>query len=136
MKRQQRRNTLPELAVRRVLGRLGLRYRLENRDLPGSPDVANRRGRWAIFVHGCYWHAHEGCPRHTIPKRNRDFWIAKFADNKARDIRAILDLEALGYRTLQIWECETKSEEAIKDSIRAWFDQGSAPDSGMDPSDQ
>lgn len=108
----RQKNTSPELAVRRALTALGLRYRINNRDLPGSPDIANRSQRWAVFVHGCYWHRHEGCHRATTPKRNRDFWVAKFAANVARDARALAALQDLGYVTVVIWECETKDEPA------------------------
>jgi DNA mismatch endonuclease (patch repair protein) len=107
MGRIRQRDTAPEQAVRRALTRLGLRYRVTNRDLPGSPDIANRKRRWAIFVHGCYWHRHDGCGRATTPKRNREFWVAKFEANVARDRAAISALELLGYRALVIWECET-----------------------------
>lgn len=101
-----------ELAVRRLLSSLGLRYRLGNRDLPGSPDVANRSKRWAVFVHGCYWHSHQGCPRATVPKRNREFWESKFAVNRRRDARVIRNLRRLGFRVLVVWECELKTSEA------------------------
>jgi DNA mismatch endonuclease (patch repair protein) len=103
---QRQHSTRPELAVRRVATDLGLRYRTKNRDLPGAPDLANRSRRWAIFVHGCYWHSHQGCHRATIPKRNRDFWEAKFAANRERDARAVSALEAQGYRVVVVWECE------------------------------
>jgi len=98
--------TNAELAVRRLVSSLGARYRVSNRDLPGSPDLANRSKRWAIFVHGCYWHSHENCSRATVPKRNRAFWEAKFVANRARDARAILQLRAQGYRVSVVWECE------------------------------
>jgi len=99
--------TAPELAVRRLLSSLRVRYRTKNRDLPGSPDLANRRRRFAVFVHGCFWHRHEGCARTTMPKNNAPFWRAKFVDNVARDSRASAILRAGGYRVLTIWECET-----------------------------
>lgn len=92
--------------MRRVATLLGLRYRTRNRDLPGSPDLANRSKRWAVFVHGCYWHSHQGCPRATVPKRNRAFWDAKFAANRARDARAVRALKQDGYRVVTLWECE------------------------------
>jgi DNA mismatch endonuclease (patch repair protein) len=104
----RRRDTSPETRLRQHLHALGLRYRLENRDLSGSPDVANRSRRWAIFVHGCFWHRHAGCRRTTTPKRNRDFWRAKFERNQARDARVQRELRALGYRVLVVWECETE----------------------------
>jgi DNA mismatch endonuclease (patch repair protein) len=110
MRRQRQKDTQPEILVRRALHRLGHRFRVQNRDLPGSPDAANRKRRWAVFVHGCYWHAHEGCPRHTIPKRNRAFWLEKFRANRARDERAAAELREQGYRVFTIWECEVGGE--------------------------
>src|SRR4051794_676044 len=74
MRRVRRSGTEPELKVRRVLTRLGMRYRLSNRDLLGSPDVANRSRGWAVFVHGCFWHGHPGCRRASVPKTNCTFW--------------------------------------------------------------
>lgn len=98
--------TKPEVIVARILGKLGHRYRTRNHDLFGSPDLANRKRRWAIFVHGCFWHGHRGCVRATVPKRNRDFWIEKFAGNRARDRSAARALKRSGYRVLTLWECE------------------------------
>src|SRR5437762_3368768 len=83
------RNTGPERLARALAYRCGLRFRLQNRDLPGSPDLANRSKRWAIFVHGCFWHAHEGCPKATRPKSNSAYWRAKFLSNRARDAKAV-----------------------------------------------
>jgi DNA mismatch endonuclease, patch repair protein len=114
--RQQ--DTTPELAVRRVLYAFGHRFRVRNRDLPGSPDIANRRRRWAVFVHGCFWHRHQGCPRTTTPKRNRNFWSKKFQANQARDVRALARLRRLGYRTVVVWECETESSEVLVRKLR------------------
>jgi DNA mismatch endonuclease (patch repair protein) len=107
----RQKSTRPELLVGQVLRALGLRYRLTNRDLPGSPDFANRRARWALFVHGCFWHRH-GCSATTTPTRNREFWEAKFARNLARDARALQELRAGGYRVIVVWECETKRGQA------------------------
>jgi DNA mismatch endonuclease (patch repair protein) len=107
--RIRQRDTAPELVVRRVLHKLGVRFRTSNRDLPGSPDIANRSRRWAVFVHGCYWHRHAGCRRATTPTRNRDFWVAKFEANVARDARSVAALIRIGYRVALVWECETKS---------------------------
>lgn len=106
----RQKGTKPELVVRKVLSELGLRYRLENKDLPGSPDLANRTQRWAVFVHGCYWHRHPGCKRTTTPTRNREFWEAKFERNVARDRRAVEALEAKGFRVAVVWECETERD--------------------------
>src|SRR5690348_570731 len=103
--------TAPELAVRESLSRLGLRYRLNVRSLPGRPDIANLTKRFAVFVHGCFWHRHEGCRRTTTPTSNREFWEAKFTANRQRDQRAIEALEQLGFRVCVVWECETKETE-------------------------
>ena len=107
------RDTSIERHVRRELFAMGLRFRTSNGDLPGSPDVANRRHRWAIFVHGCYWHHHDGCKRATIPTRNRNFWIEKFKGNRDRDQRAVAQLQELGYSCIVIWECEIKDRPAV-----------------------
>ena len=99
--------TLPEVVVRRALSALGYRFRLANRDLDGSPDLANRRAGWVVFVHGCFWHRH-GCKASTTPTRNREFWEAKFQRNIERDSRTAAALRARGYTVIVIWECETK----------------------------
>src|SRR5262245_56966390 len=101
--RIRQRDTAAELIVRAMVHGLGFRFRISNRDLPGSPDLANRFRRWAIFVHGCYWHSHPGCPRATVPKRNRAFWLAKFRANRLRDERVVAMLRGQAYRTLIIW---------------------------------
>lgn len=108
MRGVRQKDTSPEQVVRRALHRLGHRFRTGNRDLPGTPDIANRSKRWAVFVHGCFWHRHEGCPRTTTPKRNRDFWLAKFEANRARDARAVTALRQMGYDVVTIWECESE----------------------------
>lgn len=90
-----------------LLRAMGLRYRKNVRTLPGSPDFANRRAAWAVFVNGCYWHHHTGCRRATVPKTNREFWIKKFAANRRRDARAVRELRLRGLQVLIIWECET-----------------------------
>lgn len=113
MGKVRQRGTAPELIVRRALRRIGLRYRLRNRDLPGSPDLANRSRQFAVFVHGCFWHQHPQCPRATTPKRNRAFWVAKFAANRARDDRSVEALRQLGYTVLIVWECETADPDAL-----------------------
>ena len=106
----RQKGTAAELAVRRIATSLGLHYRISNRDLPGSPDLANRSRKWAIFVHGCFWHRHAGCSRTTTPRRNRAFWVAKFEANIARDARVQSELRDLGYRVVVLWECEVERE--------------------------
>jgi DNA mismatch endonuclease (patch repair protein) len=118
MQRQRPRDTRAELVVRSLLHRLGRRFRVVNRDLPGSPDAANRRHRWAVFVHGCYWHQHPGCPRATVPRRNRDFWEAKFRANRERDERVEAQLTETGYAVVTVWECEVADEEALAERLR------------------
>lgn len=114
----RRSNTGPELAVRRVLHQLGHRYRVSNRDLPGAPDIANRKKKWAVFVHGCFWHRHSGCPKATTPKRNREFWLEKFEKNVDRDRAAVRALEHLGFVVLVLWECELGADRAIARLVR------------------
>src|SRR5262249_34210676 len=118
--RIRQKDTAAELAVRRVLHELGLRLRIRNRDLPGAPDAANRSRRWAIFVHGCFWHSHAGCRRATVPKRNRDFWLEKFIENRARDARVLRALRRRGYRTLVVWECELERAAKLGRRLRAF----------------
>jgi DNA mismatch endonuclease, patch repair protein len=110
MGRIRQSGTSPELAVRRLAHKLGYRFRIGRPDLAGRPDIVFPRRKAAVFVHGCFWHHHEGCRRATTPKSNREFWIGKFLANKIRDSEAIRTLAAAGWRTLVIWECETKDE--------------------------
>lgn len=109
----RQRDTAAELAVRRWLWAQGVRFRVRNHDLPGSPDLANRRKRWAVFVHGCFWHGHEGCSRATMPKRNGEFWRTKIAANRVRDSRKDDLLRADGYTVFTIWECETAESRSL-----------------------
>jgi DNA mismatch endonuclease (patch repair protein) len=119
--------TSPELAVRRIAHRIGYRFRVSRRDLPGCPDIVFPGRRAAIFVHGCFWHRHEGCPRSTTPKTNADFWTKKFAANQARDRASLQALAKLGWRTLVIWECETRDEGAIAEKLKAFLEPDSRP---------
>ena len=112
--RVRQKDTKPELAVRKILTELGLRYRVRNRDLPGSPDIANRKQKWVVFVHGCFWHRHPGCPRASTPKRNAAFWNAKFEANQRRDARAARQLRAMGFRVIRIWECQSEKPATIR----------------------
>ena len=111
MARIRGRDTGPEMAVRRLLYGLGYRYRLHVRDLPGRPDIVFRRRRKVIFVHGCFWHQHEGCRKATIPRTRVAFWRRKFRRNKERDTVSLQALGALGWKALVVWECETETKE-------------------------
>jgi DNA mismatch endonuclease (patch repair protein) len=118
MKRVRQADTWPELAVRRALHGAGLRYRVCERDLPGKPDIANKSGRWAVFVHGCYWHGHHNCSLATVPKTNKDFWLAKICDNRLRDARKESQLRSQGFAVFVIWECEVRSDIVLGRLIR------------------
>ena len=121
MGRIPQKGTKPELIVRQIIYDLGHRYRVENRDLPGSPDIANRSRGWAVFVHGCYWHRHRDCPKTTTPTRNRAFWEDKFKANVERDRRALRQLRQKGYRPIVVWECECAREEALRKRLKRWL---------------
>lgn len=113
------RDTPPELAVRSMLTALGRQYRVRNRDLPGSPDIANRSRGWAIFVHGCFWHGHKNCPKtktgssFKVPVSNSEFWLEKLRANRRRDAKAIRDLRKRGFTVVLIWECELREPEQV-----------------------
>lgn len=107
------RDTEGELAVRRYLHRAGLRFRVNDRTLPGSPDLTIPMYRAVVFVHGCFWHRHAGCRFATTPATRIEFWQAKFAANVARDRIASDDLRKLGWRRFVIWECEVADLEHI-----------------------
>lgn len=109
MARIRQKGTRIEAVVASALRDLGLYYRKNVRRLPGTPDFANRSKRWAVFVHGCFWHHHSGCRKATVPKSNRAFWLNKFEDNKRRDARSIRRLRRDGYRVVVVWECQERS---------------------------
>lgn len=118
------RDTAPELAVRRIAHRMGLRFRLHRNDLPGRPDLVFPKHRLAVFVHGCFWHRHEGCRHASTPKSRVAFWTEKFAANVARDARQEAALRALGWRVLVIWQCESRDEAAVERRLAASIDLG------------
>lgn len=107
------RNTKPERQVRQLLHRLGFRFRLHRKELPGKPDVVLPKYNLAIFVHGCFWHQHQNCRFAVMPKTNVAFWSRKLKENFRRDEIAIEQLQKLGWRTLVIWECALKSEATL-----------------------
>lgn len=120
------RDTKPELVLRRLLHGAGLRYRLHARDLPGRPDIAFPSRRAAIFVHGCFWHRHEGCHWCSSPASNSDFWSAKFARNVERDAEVQAAFHLLGWRTAKVWECALRGQqiEATAAGIVDWVRNG------------
>lgn len=113
MARVRGKDTQPEFIVRRLLHRLGHRYRLHAKELPGKPDIVFRPRRKAIFVHGCFWHRHAGCRLAFTPKTREDFWNAKFAQNVARDAHVVAALKERGWSVLVIWQCETRKIEEL-----------------------
>lgn len=116
-------NTGPEIALRKGLHALGLRFRLHGRKLPGRPDIVLPRWNAVIFVHGCFWHRHEGCRYATEPATRPQFWNEKFAANVARDQRNLESLAAAGWRTRVVWECDlkTRGASAIADDVVRWL---------------
>lgn len=113
MSRIRSRNTSPELALRRALHALGLRFRVNDKRLPGKPDIVLPRFRTVVMVHGCFWHRHGGCKVATTPKSNTEFWQAKFDRNVERDERNARELEASGWRVIIAWECELGSQQRV-----------------------
>jgi DNA mismatch endonuclease (patch repair protein) len=117
MARVKGRDTGPERAVRRMLWRLGARYRLDRRDLPGRPDIVLPGRKLAIFVHGCFWHGHDCTRGARVPKANRAYWTGKIARNRARDVDTLARLEALGWRVELVWECDLKDLAALEQRL-------------------
>ena len=107
-------DTTPELTVRRYLHNLGYRFRLHRKDLPGKPDIVLPKYHSVIFIHGCFWHRHEGCKRASFPATNQEFWSKKFDNNIKRDEKNIQALLTLGWRVTIIWECEIKNMKYIE----------------------
>ena len=118
-------NTKPELLVRSLLHRMGYRFRLHRKDLPGSPDMVLPKYRTAIFVHGCFWHQHSGCKKATLPNQNAEFWREKFERNVRRDENAQRRLREMGWRVLVLWECEVKRDaDALPARLKAALSSG------------
>lgn len=114
-------DTAPELAVRSMLHRLGLRFRLHRRDLPGRPDIVLPRWKSVVFVHGCFWHRHAGCRFAYSPKSRLDFWNRKFEDTLERDKRNQKELAAMGWRIVVVWECEVADRVRLAERLRGFF---------------
>lgn len=119
MSRIRGRDTSPELAVRTLLHRLGFRFRLHRRSLPGRPDIVLPRFRTVVFVHGCFWHRHKNCQFAYIPKSRRDFWSAKFRDNLRRDAEVTQELAIAGWHVLVVWECELRDVPKLSERLQA-----------------
>lgn len=110
-------DTKPELLVRKFLFSKGLRYRVNNRKLSGSPDIVLKKYRTVVFIDGCFWHGHEGCRYYHLPKSNVDFWRQKIAMNIARDYFNNVDLRLAGWRVIRIWECEIRTKAKREETL-------------------
>lgn len=128
MSRVKGTNTTPELRVRRALHAMGYRFRLHRKDLPGKPDIVLPKHCLCLFVHGCFWHQHEGCKRATFPETNREFWTKKFDQNRERDESIASALVQAGWRVCVIWECQTKDENTLSAAIEHCFAKESSPE--------
>lgn len=114
MRKVKSKDTAPELALRRLLTRMGLRYQLHRQDLPGSPDIVFMGRKAAVFVHGCFWHGHDCRRGARAPKANGAYWSEKIARNRARDAKVQDALAAMGWRALVVWECELKDPDGLE----------------------
>ncbi len=129
MSKVGRKSTGPEVKLRKALFARGFRYRLNVKKLPGSPDIVLPKYRAAIFVHGCFWHRHEGCRYATMPKSRVEFWTKKFEANVARDRRNVEELLEMGWRVAIVWECALKVKgeerfEALVNDVSRWIELG------------
>ena len=116
-------DTKPELVVRRIANAMEYRFRLHRRDLPGTPDLVFQGRRKVIFVHGCFWHRHPGCPKTTTPRTRRAFWEAKFAANVARDARTETAVLDAGWRFLVVWECQTACAAYVERTLATFLEE-------------
>ena len=123
MRAVKSKNTAPEMKIRRLLHRAGYRYRLHPANLPGKPDIVFPGRRKVIFLHGCFWHGHDCRPK-IRPASNTEYWLPKIEGNKARDANHIAALQAAGWHVLVVWECQSKDDDALMGSLRAFLEKG------------
>jgi DNA mismatch endonuclease (patch repair protein) len=114
MSRVKGKDTKPEKLVRSLLHSMGYRFRLHRKDLPGKPDIVLPKHRKVVFVHGCFWHGHDGCPRAARPAANAEFWNRKIDGNIKRDAQKLEELKVAGWQALTIWQCELRNVEALR----------------------
>jgi DNA mismatch endonuclease (patch repair protein) len=119
MRQVKGKDTTPELKVRRALTKLGARFRLHRKDLPGAPDIVLPGRKLAIFVHGCFWHGHDCARGAREPKANSDYWRGKIGRNRERDGETQAKLDALGWRVALIWECELREDAALRTRLES-----------------
>ncbi len=118
MRRVHSRNTGPEKMVRSLLHGLGFRFRLHRKDLPGNPDIVLPKYSTVVFVHGCFWHRHAGCPRATTPAVNQDYWLPKFERTVRRDRRNVKELQRQGWHVIIVWECELRDPARLAKKMK------------------
>lgn len=116
-------DTKPEMIVRKYLFSRGLRYRANNRKLPGSPDIVLKKYKTVVFIDGCFWHGHEGCKYYRLPKTNVDFWRHKIAMNIARDYANGVDLRLAGWRVIRVWECDIKTKAKREETLERLYQE-------------
>jgi DNA mismatch endonuclease, patch repair protein len=121
MSRVKGRDTKPEILVRSIIHRMGFRFCLHRRDLPGNPDIVLPRYGKVIFVHGCFWHGHKRCPRSGRPSTHREFWDKKLNNNIERDKRFRRELKRMGWNVLVVWECETRRPEGLLEKLERFL---------------
>ncbi len=114
-------NTSPERLVRSLVHRMGYRFRLHRKDLPGKPDIVLPRHKKIIFIHGCFWHQHEGCPHAARPTSNTEYWNKKLDRNMIRDREHLQKLEYLGWNVLIVWECETRDHDKLLEKLKGFL---------------
>jgi len=122
MSRISGKDTKPEILVRSLLHRMGYRFRLHKKELPGKPDITLPKHKKVIFVHGCFWHGHENCPRSKRPSTNVVFWNKKINGTIERDKQNIQNLENLGWKTLILWTCEIKNHDVLKRKLTSFME--------------
>jgi DNA mismatch endonuclease (patch repair protein) len=122
MSRIKGKNTKPEMLVRKFLFSMGLRYRLHDKKLPGKPDLVFLKHGVVVFIHGCYWHGHDGCKYFVVPKTRTEWWVNKINRNKLNDSNSISELKRTGWKVITVWECELKSNKRDK-KLKSLFDK-------------
>ena len=128
MSRVRGKDTKPELIVRRLVHRMGYRYRLYRRDLPGTPDLVLPSRKKSIFVHGCYWHRHPdpACKLARLPKSRLSFWKPKLESNRRRDEENLVRLRELGWEVLVVWECQVDHKDNLENILRVFLEENHA----------
>lgn len=121
MSRIRSKDTKPEIIIRSLLHKMGYRFRLHRKDLPGKPDIVLPKYKTVVFVHGCFWHRHRGCKRCTTPTSNQSYWLKKLNRNIEKDKLHKMQLRKSNWKVLVIWECETKNLDKLTNKLSKLF---------------